>query len=213
MADQILPITLGDIITPYNISPIEAADIVVAASGRSTVVRRGGFVFAAQLNIKPINILSSANRFWEIVTFLNSNAIFTIPCHNIAPSGVPSGVNVQVAAIASVGEVAIEVNTTGYTFNPGQYIKFDTGHTKLYQVMAHQVGATDVITLSQPLVQNLTTSNRVVFEAQPTTEYYGNTPLDGVMGLFINEDYGSPQHRIEDGILGRVNPLALREKV
>ena len=80
-----------------------------------------------------------------------------------------------------------------------------TSKDKLYQVRLHNANS---LTLSQPLSHNVSINDQVYYSAQLSGQWFS-----GVFGKFYNEDFGNPVNRTEDGIIGNIGPLSLKEKL
>lgn len=207
-----LPIEMRDIVTPYNISANESADMVVTANNKTSFVRRGGRFFSIKIGIRPFNlrVASQADRYWRIVTFLNSNPSFEVPIHNMMENEFfNTTTTVDGAFSVNTQVLTIDTDSSSKQFKPGQYIRF-ANKSKLYQVSSHSGTA---LTLTQPLSQSL--SNNTQIESTETVSDSLH-PMNGVKlnGLWVtayNEDFGNPQNRIEGGIMGNIGPLTLRE--
>ena len=204
-----LPIYFEDIITPYHINLNETTSLVVAANSKARMIRTGSQYFSVEMGIKPRNLRFSADTFWRIATFLQSEPIFEVPMHNMQASQFT--VNDQltqqsnnVTVGAAIGDKRVAVSGS-QLYNPGQYVKF-SGKTKAYQVAS--VDAT-YIYLTQPLRQTVAQGSQCIWRENG----YDGDIFDGIMGNFINEDFGNPSHKIEGGILGSFNPLVLREVI
>jgi hypothetical protein len=216
-----LPIAKRDIVTPFNISAGESASLVVTANNKASLVRQGGFHYSLTMGIRPYNLrVDSQNyRYWDIVTFLNLNPFFYVPIFDMVDSEVyswdPSGV-ITAAEDVLPGDNAfiISLNSSTAKFRPGQFIKIGT-QDKLYQVRSHSGTS---LTLAQPVVAKVTSGDRVRYSQINPTGMPDDHPLrdiriNGVYGKFINEDFGNPINRIEDGIIGNIGPLSLKEKL
>jgi len=206
-----LPISVHDVITPYNIGPEEAAELVMTSSNKAAISRRGGFVYSLTMGIKPYNLLTKSDNetYWNIVGSLSLNPYLYVPVFNIAPTeSFTGGVGyLPISGSASVGSNVLSVS--GATLRPGQFVRI-ASKTKIYQVASHS-GST--LTLSKPLSQNVSAGDSLMLsETYADGEMVGQ-PFDGVHGYFVNEDFGMTVNRIEDGILGRIGPLAFKEKL
>ena len=217
-----LPIELRNIVTPYNLAANEAANMVVTSNNKASFVRRGGFHFTLDLAITPFNLTvrSQAERYWEIVGFLNKYPSFGVPIHNMIPSnmigdsGQYHAMRVQEGPYAPGYTEGIKVNGLGARgLNPGQYIQIGL-HNKLYQVIRHDMENYRIY-LSQPLSATINTSDSVIHDEYTTDNLHPmlNVRFNGLWVDFINEDFGNPVNRIEDGIMGNIGPLKLREKL
>jgi len=198
-----LPIYISDIVTPYNIGVNEAADLVIAANNKSSIVRRAGYYYSAVIGIKDRNMRANADSFWRIVSFMAANPKFSVPLHNMQASNVRPEQVVNVTVLAPVNAKSLTISSISERFNPGQYIKF-ANKPKLYQVLSH-VG--NILSLMQPLSAAVPASTRIIFKE---TGYDGEV-FNGIMGEFLNEDFGIPNYKIEDGLIGSIGPLTLRE--
>jgi len=217
-----LPIEMRDLITPYNLAANEAANMVVTSNSKASFVRRGGFYFTLDMGIRPYNlrVASQVERYWEIVGFLNKYPSFSVPVHNMQPSKMKDGngnflsLTVQGGPYVPGYVSGILVTDRGANMlNPGQYVKFGSNN-KLYQVQYHNT-STDRIYLTQPLSHTVTSGNAVVHDEYSTESGHPmeNIRHNGIWVEFLNEDFGNPINRIEDGILGNIGPLKLRERL
>ena len=211
-----LPISKRDIVTPFNISAEESASLVTTTNNKTSYARRGGFCYSLTMGIRPYNLLvdSQNHKYWDIVTFLNSNPVMYIPIFNMVESQVfTQGAVVTTTSDAAVGATGFTINFDANTtkFRPGEFIKIGS-KDKIYQVRSH---VSNSLTLSQPLSHNVSNGDRIYYSEQLSLAGH---PLDGVrfhgvFGKFINEDFGNPVNRIEDGIIGNIGPLKLKEKL
>ena len=216
-----LPITKRDIVTPFNISMGESASLVTTASNKASFARQGGFHYALTMGIRPYNLMvdSQNYRYWDIVTFLAGQPFFYVPIFDMIESEVykwnPQGiVTVVEDVLPGNSSFRISLNSTAAKFRPGQFIKIGD-KDKLYQVRSH-VGTS--ISLAQPVVAKVNSTDRVRYsqinpEGMPEEHPLHGLRINGVYGKFINEDFGNPINRIEDGIIGNIGPLSLKEKL
>jgi len=208
----LLPISKKDITTPYNVSTEEAAELVITSSNRASVARRGGFCFSMVMGVRPYNLLQDKDntRYWSIATTLARYPYLQIPIYNIiaSPGFNPKLTNlpfltVSIAALPGDSEVVL-TNDVSSALRVGQFISFGD-KSKVYQVARIDKSK---IELSHPLVQHVPQLEPLNYMCK---DYYGNN-VDGVMGYFVNEDFGNPVCSIDDGILGNIGPLKFREK-
>ena len=206
-----LPINVHDVVTPYNIGPEEAAELVMTSSNKAAISRRGGFVYSLTMGITPYNLLtkSSNETYWNIVGSLSLNPYLYVPVFNIAPteSFVAGTAQLGISGSAKVGSNQLSVS--GATLRPGQFVRISS-KTKIYQVASHD-GST--LTLSKPLSQNVSSGDNLVTSEVYTEGDMAGEYFDGVHGYFVNEDFGMTVNRIEDGILGKIGPLKFKEKL
>jgi len=197
-----LSIRKRDIITPYNLSPIEASELVVTSSNRASVSRRGGFCFSLTMGIRPYSMIDKDDfeQYWRLVGELSRDPYLEVPLYNaIETDTFKAGIEVITpTASRPVGADTITVSTS--LIMPGQIFRVDA---KLYQA-ANVAGST--IFLSKPLSQEIDTSTQIVLSEDKNDH-------DGPDGYFVNEDFGNPVNRIEDGILGVIGPLQFKEKL
>jgi hypothetical protein len=219
-----LPIGIRDIITPYMVYGEEQAEIVQSANNRVYVSRGGGYRYRMTLNLRPFNILnkthelgnsnSDAARFEYIRAKLTKYPQLDLPIINTIQN--------EIAGTAMVaydddhnrpGVYTVQVDNLSFTgrFQSGQYIKFGApqGKEKVYQVEEYNY-LTGVITLTQRLRQWVQTPARSIIYSEVDGL---NIPFDGVMAGFVNEDFGHPVARIDDGIHGIIGPLSLIENI
>ena len=206
-----LPISIHDVVTPYNVGPEEAAELVMTSSNKASISRRGGFVYSLTMGITPFNLLtkSSNETYWNIVGSLSLNPYIYVPVFNIAPteSFVDGKSTLSISGAAKVGSDTLLVS--GATLRPGQFVRI-TSKTKIYQVASHD-GST--LILSKPLSQNVTAGDTLTISETYSDGDLAGQPFDGVHGYFVNEDFGMTVNRIEDGILGKIGPLKFKEKL
>jgi len=217
-----LPIELRQIVTPYNLAANESANMVVTSNNKASFVRRGGFFHTLDLGITPFNLRveSQAEAYWRIVGFLNKYPSFAVPIHNMQPNKMETSPgNFQALTVLSgpyvpgyTGGILTQDLGAAY-LNPGQYIKFST-NDKLYQVEYHDTSA-ERIYLTQPLSHTVRSTNSIVHNEVSTDVGHPmeNVNFNGIWCEFLNEDFGNPINRIEDGIMGMIGPLKLREKL
>jgi len=198
-----LPINKSDIITPFNISASENVDIVTAANNKTSLARRGGFHYLLTMGIRPYSVIKDKDneKYWSIVTFLNRYPFFYVPLYNLIEPTVTGSVS---TGGGSIGDTQLTVSAGG--FRPGMFIKF-AGKDKIYQIA---VAGSSTITLAHPLVATVPNGTSVIYKETNTVD---GLQMNGIYGKFINEDFGNPVNRIEDGILGRIGPLSLKEKL
>jgi len=218
-----LPITKRDIVTPFNISMGESASLVTTASNKSSFARQGGFHYALTMGIRPYNLrVDSQNyRYWDIVTFLAGSPFFYVPIFDMVESEVYKWNDQGVITVEDDEPVLpgdntlrISLNVNEARFRPGQFIKIGE-KDKLYQVRSH---AGTSLTLSQPVVSTVNNGDRVRYSqvnpaGMPEDHPLYGVRINGVYGKFLNEDFGNPVNRIEDGIIGNIGPLSLKEKL
>jgi hypothetical protein len=229
-----LPIAKRDIVTPFNIAAGESASLVVTANNKASFARRGGFHYSLTMGIRPYNLLIDSQNYtyWDIVTFLNTNPFFYVPIFNMRETRVFAvSPTITVNGDHLPGDYTVNINgmtggtatndplynaadpssTPALTLRPGEFIKF-AGKDKVYQVRSH-VG--NVVTLIQPLVAAVSNTTAVTYKEQLNQAGHplNGVTFSGVFGKFINEDFGNPINRIEDGILGSIGPLKLKEKL
>ena len=207
MAD--LPINIADIITPYHINVNEITSLVVSANSKSRMIRSGSQYFSMEMGIKPRNMMRHPDEFWRIATFLQSNPTFSAPMHNMQASkfAINEGLTLQstnVTSGAAIGATRVAVSSS-QNYNAGQYVKFGS-RTKVYQVTTAD---STYIYLSTPLRQVVGQGDLCIWRE----DGWNGETFDGIMGLFNNEDFGNPSHKIEDGIMGTFNNLVLREVI
>jgi len=206
-----LPINVHDVVTPYNIGPEEAAELVMTSSNKAAISRRGGFVYSLTMGITPFNLLtkSSNETYWNIVGSLSLNPYLYVPVFNIAPteSFVAGTDKLGISGSAKVGSTTLTV--AGEILRPGQFLKIGN-KTKIYQVASHEKG---ILTLSKPLSQNVSSGDNLILSEAYTQGDMEDEFFDGVFGYFVNEDFGMTVNRIEDGILGKIGPLKFKEKL
>ena len=210
-----LPIAKRDIVTPFNIAAGESASLVVTANNKASLVRQGGFHYSLTMGIRPYNLLVDSQNYtyWDVVTFLNTEPYFYVPIFNMRETEIFAAA----PTITTVGTHAPGVQTitiAGYganSFRPGEFIKLGNKN-KIYQVRSH---AGNQLSLAQPLLSDLPTGSAVIYKE--TLSQVGHpmngVAFSGVFGYFINEDFGNPINRIEDGIIGNIGPLKLKEKL
>lgn len=215
-----LPISKKDVITPYSVSAEEAAELIITSSNRASVARRGGFCFSMVMGVRPYNLLQDDdnNRYWSIATALAKNPYLDIPVYNIIESPgfaaakayaeqnpTASLLSLSVSGSYEPGEDKVSIGSSATNvLRTGQYVSFED-KKKLYQIT--RVSGSE-ITLSHPLIQSVSNGGSLNYLCQ---DHYGNI-VDGVMGYFVNEDFGNPVSSVEDGILGIIGPLKFREK-
>lgn len=207
-----LPIGYRDIITPYNVFSEEKTFLTTSANNRVYVARAGGYRYRVALNIRPFTLLkqSDSDQFELIRIHLAKYPFFSVPIFNTIVNEVSGTVLVDQAAPSgynSVGDYDVKLTATPTgSFKPGQYIRF-ANKNKVYQVESHS--GTD-ITLVQRLRQNLLVGDDELYYDE--LDYNGDS-FNGVMGDFLNEDFGNAIAGVQDGVLGRINTLSLIENL
>ena len=204
-----LPISKSDIVTPYNISVEESADLLVTANNKASFVRRGGYHYTMTMGLRPYNLLKESDnaRYYSLATFLTYNPVFEVPIINMLNSetiitAVPDSVTVSTGA--AVGGTQVNISQANL-LRPGDFIRFGDTKSKVYQIMSVNGQA---LQLAHPLVAAVTAGDTVHF-----SEEVDGVRFCGVYGKFLNEDFGLSNSRIEEGILGKLGPLALKEKL
>ena len=206
-----LPIAHTEIVTPYVINEDEVVDILDTANHTTAVVRQGGQRFSISASLAPIHIGRDPGHFAEIDVFLAANPTFEFPVKNVAP--VTLATTVTTSQARSVGDTTVTV-TLGAAGQgapvAGQFITF-AGSNKIYRILSYASGGatTGTITLTKPLRQSVSNSALVTTTG---TDGKGNS-FSGVMGTFVNVDFGAPMHRIDDSVLARFGPFQLIEAV
>ena len=198
-----LPINKSDIVTPFNISASENVDIVTAANNKTSLARRGGFHYLLTMGIRPYNVIRDKDnaKYWSISTFLNRYPFFYVPLYNLVAPTVTGSVT---TGGGDIGSTQLTISAGG--FRPGMFIKFE-GKDKIYQIAS---AGSSKITLAHPLVATVSSGTSVIYKETNTVD---GELMNGIYGKFINEDFGNPVNRIEDGILGKIGPLSLKEKL
>lgn len=197
-----LPVSLLQIITPHGLHPEERADVVGEAANRPRVTPLGGTRYALNLSLAPINIVHDPATYNELRTFLAKHPLFSVPLESLGP-GSATGVW-TVSGPHLVGATDITVTGTG-SMKPGQLLQFGIKE-KVYEV---EDSAANVITLAQPLRQNLSDGDAITYTA---TTAKGEA-FTGVLGLFEHLDYGNPFHTVDGGVVARFGPLRLAESI
>lgn len=208
-----LPITMRDIVTPFNISSGESASLVNTASNKASFVRNGGFHFTLTMGIRPYNLRvgEQNKRYWEIVTYLSANPFFKVPLINMYRAPIyDTAPQITVNGEHLPGDNTVSVTSTSEKLYPGTFIRF-SNKDKVYQVLSHPSGS-NTVTLSHPLAAKVPAGTELIYDEADQFLNDG-TMLQGVYGKFLNEDFGNPVNRIEDGIIGNIGPLSLKEKL
>ena len=203
-----LPISKSDIVTPYNISAEESADLLVTANNKASFVRRGGYHYTMTMGLRPYNLLKESDnaRFYSLATFLTSNPVFEVPLINMLESKLMLAADqdsVETTTSAQVGDTKIVVDP-GHPLRAGDFIRIGD-KPKVYQVM--MVDGQN-IHVAHPIVARIYADTTVHF-----SEEIDGVRFCGVYGKFLNEDFGLANSRIEEGILGKLGPLKLKEKL
>jgi hypothetical protein len=206
-----LPISKSDIVTPYNISAEESADLLVTANNKASFVRRGGYHYTMTMGLRPYNLLKESDnaRFYSLATFLTSNPVFEVPLINMLeskPMLAADQASVETTTSAQVGDTKIVVGP-GHTLRAGDFIRIGD-KPKVYQVMMVDGQNGENIHVAHPIVARISAGTIVHF-----SEEIDGIRFCGVYGKFLNEDFGLANSRIEDGILGKLGPLKLKEKL
>jgi len=199
---EYLPIVKSDIVTPYNVSAQESASLVETANQRAFFVRRGGFHFTMTMGLRPYNIIRDEQntRYWKIVTFLSTHSNFYVPLYPTIENNLfETKPDIELDGDVGVGNNIISVDREK-GLRSGDFIKVGS-KDKIHQVLRHEGGQ---IELTQPI-------SHKGLEGDPITYHENNENC--VYGLFLNLDFGQPISRIEDGILGSIGPLTLKEKL
>lgn len=211
-----LPISYRDIITPYNIYGEEKVGVTSSANNRIYVARQGGYRYRMQLTLRPFTLLKGSDgvKFETIKIHLMEFPSFSVPMFNTVSNeitGTPEVLASATTGLNGVSDNQVKMDGATYTgdFQPGQYIQF-SNKNKVYQVRSYD-NIDNIITLVQPLRQNLESGGTVYLNYQALD--YDNASFNGVMGEFVNEDFGESVSRIEDGVLARINTLALVENL
>ena len=209
-----LPISVRDIITPYSVYPEQKATVVPAANNRVYVTSQGGYRYRMTLNVRPFTVLRQEDSiaFEALRIHLARAARFEVPMINLVPNGITPGSTLTVTPLVNhngpgMYDVNIAEGESFGTFGHGQYIQF-SNRSKAYQIFSH---TGNNIKLIHPLRHNLidggtTTINYAALDAN-------NTPFNGIMGSFVNEDFGNVATTIDSGVLAKVNQLSLIESV
>jgi len=209
-----LPIATSYMTAPVGLDQESVLDINESASRNLTVVGRGGHRFRYELDLRPLNVnsVSLAAEANEITAFLDENAIFEVPILNFEP--VTTTGTIQVDAAAPIGVTTVDVAyalTTTPSLPEGSYIVF-SNKSKVYRIKSESRsgGSTDATwTLTHPLRQSLTTSHTVTYTG---TDGKSNA-FNGVLGSFVNENFGGKQYIFRDGVLLDFRPLNLLENI
>jgi len=225
-----LPIAKRDIVTPFNISMGESASLVETTNHKASLVRQGGFHYSLTMGIRPYNLMvdSQNERYWEIVTYLAANPFFKVPLFNmfseerrVAPDayawaaagnfGTGTIVTVTSQSLPGDNTLIISLSSNTAKLRTGDFIRIGS-KDKVYQVQKHE---NNVLTLAQPVIATTEVGDRVFFSElfQQSGHPMDGVRFSGVFGKFINEDFGNPINRIEDGIIGNIGPLSLKEKL
>lgn len=205
-----LPISVSRIMTPYRLNEDETASFTESASGSTKVVRHGGHRLSLSLAIEPINILNEPEFYAELDMFLVTYPFFAVPIQNSVETTLST--TVTVTAAAAVGSLTISVRLGAANKGspvPGQFIRVGPTKTKVYRVASYTPSTTTagVITLTKPLRHAATPNQVVVWDGKDGTD----SSFSGVLGVFVNPDFGHPLHRIESGVLAKFGPLELVE--
>jgi len=219
---KILPITARDISTPYSVSSEEPARVQVAANRTISVSRSIAHHMLMTLTLIPYRYLIysrldlqpeiEANRLpadkgRQLATFLNQNASFLVPVFNNRPNPfINSIIPITVAIEANISDYEVEVDVADGLF-PGQYIRFEN-KAKLYQIAS--VNSLQLkITLVNPLRSKVPLGTKII-----TAEtLYDGTVFNGVLGAFVNSDFGVSLQKVENGVLAEIGPLSLKENL
>jgi len=199
---EYLPINKSDIVTPYNVSAKESASLVETANERAFFVRRGGFHFTMTMGLRPYNIIrdDQNSKYWKIVTFLATHSNFYVPLY----PAVENSLFETKPAISLDGNVEVGNNIISVDrqsgLRAGDFIKIGN-KDKIHQVLRHEGYQ---IELTQPISHKGTDSDSIIYHERNE---------NCIFGLFLNLDFGEPISRIEDGILGSIGPLTLKEKL
>jgi len=201
---EYLPIIKSDIVTPYNVSAKESASLVETANQRAFFVRRGGFHFTMTMGLRPYNIIRNKqnDKYWKIVTFLSTHSNFYVPLYPaIENELISSGSKpaIELDGDVDVGNTIVSVDRER-GLRAGDFIKVGS-KDKIHQVLRHSGYQ---IELTQPISHKGSDGDPIV--------YHENNE-NCIFGLFLNLDFGEPISRIEDGILGSIGPLTLKEKL
>ena len=209
-----LPITIRDIVTPFSLNSEENVTISTATNRTMVIGRSISSQWSLLLNLKPYRMQVytqtpqpdysstplTSDRFHAISSFLAREPVFKVPIYNNRPNELPP--TPAVTLTAEVGERDVSV-TFRTDFRVGQYIRF-SGFNKMYQVAA--INPTN-ITLTQALRQRVTAGTAIIYSE---TDYNGDA-FNGVLCNFLNMDFGSVLHGIDNGVLGTIGPIKLRE--
>lgn len=200
-----LPIAVSQIGLPWQVHVEENVDILQSANNTPQVVSHGGWRLAVSLNIVPVNSVADPATVEEIATFLEANSVFDLPLLNQSANTMSGSWTVDGAH--SVGDTTIVVNPGTGTPNPGQYIRFGS-KKKVYRVASYG-GSPTTITLTKPLRQALADTDTITYTG---TDGKSNA-FDGVLGEFVNLDFGGTTHNLDDALVARFGPFKLVESL
>ena len=205
-----LPISIRDIITPYDLFGEEVAEVYQSSNNRVYVARGGGYRYSLNLNIKPMSILSTTEsvKFETVRAFLTKNPQMEIPIFNVVPNTVTGTATCQADAIhGQPGAYTVKINAGSYgggPFQTGQYVTFGV-KAKIYQIESYSA---EILTLVQRLRHTVTAGDVIGYAGN-----FGGVDFNGIVGGFVNQDFGNRTARIEGGILGQIGPLSLIENI
>ncbi len=205
-----IPIATAEIITPYVLVEEETVDVLQSSSKTTSVISRGGNRWMLLLAIAPINIRKSPGHYDELNVFFATKSIFSVPLTNTTPNKLTGSIAVSEDANVGSTKVILDIPASNGQPNVGQLITF-SNKSKVYRVASHRKltsNRTEII-LTKPLRQSLDTYVSVIYSG---TDGASET-FDGVLGSFVNVDYGRTNHRVDQGILAKFGPLKLIEAI
>lgn len=189
---------------PWLPSDDEKTDYLESANNTPQLIRHGGTRWSFPLVIVPVNMVTDAATAAEIDVFMDSNYVFDVPMLNF-PASSNSG-TWTVNGAHSVGDTTVNCNAGTGSLTPGQFLTFGT-KKKVYRVRSYTAG---VITLTKPLRQALADTDAIVYTG---TDGKSNA-FDGVLGEFINKDFGQgANYRIDNELVAHFGPFRLVESL
>ena len=198
----VLPISHRHYALPYTLVNGEDTTTYRSSNRRPTVVRHGSHSFEFTLQLIPFNVVNAKSFIENLSTFLEMNAVFDIPINNRITNTL-SG-NWRISGGHRVGASSISVNPAVGAPQVGQYLRFGT-KSKVYRVRAYNRGT---ITLTKPLRQSLRDRDALIYSA---VDGLGDR-FDGVLGEFVNKDFGYTNPKIDQGAAW-FGPFLLEEAI
>ena len=197
----VLPVPYTSVGLPWALSEDENIEFLESANNTPQSIRHGGHRFSLPLELVPVFMVNDAATAAEIDVFLAANVSFEIPLINM-PASTNSG-TWTVDGAHSIGDTTIDLNVGTGDLQPGQFIRFGT-KKKVYRVRSW---ASPTVTLTKPLRQDLSDLDAVVYTG---TDGKSNN-FNGVLGEFMNKDFGSPSYTVDEELVARFGPFRLVE--